>query len=562
MEGFKIKIREIQIKRYKSLQDISLEDIGDLTTLIGKNSSGKSNILEALNLFFTELDQVIEKNATFNEYMWYNRDSKEPIEFIISIELENESKEIITKELSDALRLEEGGNNLTICRQIVSPSPNTASWVTKYVKLDDAFLIEDGKLAKKTAKSRSKIDGTSETPSASSEAPLPPDLLPELLQNISKAIQGRFKLIPMTRDATGPIDLWNRTSIVPQNTQVQLIALHQSIDRPDEEKFNKIEELLKETPLAGKLSFLTSQILIKEGRNRLPISYIGGGNQEILNLVPSLIEEGVIVGIEEPETHLHSKLAKNLFNILKKASENCQIFITTHFPVFVDKVDIGSAWIVRKENTGTKVTRIREEGDLKYILYELGYKPSDILFADKILLVEGWTEKEVLPIISEKMGHNLLENGISILHIRGKDKGKYHLKMWVEITKNAEIPIFMLLDKNAKKEMDELLKEELIDEDHSHLWSKGDIEDYYPPEILSIVAVEVLENEYGIELTDEDKNKIKESPQIEEIEKVLKKKRKPYDAWKVLIGKEVAIKISEKDINEEIKRVMEKIIRL
>ena len=540
-----MKIRKIQIKRYKSLRDLTLEDIGDLTTLIGKNSSGKSNILEALNLFFSEFNPEIENNAVFNEYIWYKRNTKEPIEFIVTIELEKEFKEIITKEISDVFGLEKIGNNLTICRQIVSPSQNTASWKTKYVKVNDIFLVEDGKLAKKTVK------------------PAKSDLLQRLLQNVSKVIKAKFKLIPTTRNESGSINLWDRTSIIPYNTQNQLINLHESITRPDEEKWGKIMEFLDEVPsLADKMDFIRNKIHIKEPRIRFPIALIGGGDQEILNLIPSLIEEDTIVGIEEPETHLHSKLARDLFNILKKASENCQILITTHFPVFVDKADLGSTWIIRMKNNKTKAIRIKEEGDLNNIFYELGYKPSDVLFADKILLVEGWTEKEVLPILAQKLGYNLLKEGISIFPTRGKEQGKYHLKMWAEITKNTQVPIFMLLDKNAKKEKEKILKERLINEDHIHLWSKGDMEDYYPAEILSSAAIEVIENEYEIELTDDDKDKIKKSPQIKEIEKVLKKKNKPYNALKVLIGKEVARQMSEKDIYGEIKNVMVKIIRL
>jgi len=446
---------------------VELEDIGDLTTLIGKNSSGKSNLLEALNLFFTEMSPEIERNTTFNDYLWYNRKTKEPIEFIVTIEFGKELKDIITEEVYHSLDLEETDNNLTICRQIVSSPPDKALWKTKYVKINGASLIENSKLVKKPIKPK-KVK-TSPPPSPSPESP-ELDLLPELLQNISEAIKGKFKLIFTTRDVSGPTNLWNRTSIVPQGTQNQLINLHESTNTIDEEKWSKIEDFLEEVPsFKGKLDIIRGKIFIKDRRIRFPMSLIGGGHQEILSLVPSLIESDVIIGIEEPETHLHSELARNFFNILKKASENCQIFITTHFPVFVDKADIENTWIIRIKSNETKAIRIEKRGDLKSVLYELGYKPSDILFADKILLVEGWTEKEVLPILAEKMGYTLLEKGISIFPTRGKDQSKYHLKMWAEITKNAEIPIFMLLDKDAEKEKKELLKENLINKNCIHL---------------------------------------------------------------------------------------------
>ena len=235
------------------------------------------------------------------------------------------------------------------------------------------------------------------------------------------------------------------------------------------------------------------------------------------------------------------------------------MFITTHSPTFVDKSDLSNTWIVRKTNMESKIDRLKEEADLKKILYELGHKPSDIFFADKILLVEGYTEKNVLPILAKKININLFEYGVSIFPTRGKNQCKYHLKMWVQITKNADVPIFMLLDKNAEKELNDILKQKLIEEDHTHLWKKGNLEDYYPKNIFEEVAIEVIEKDYSIHLSDEDKKKIKDQTNIKTIEEILKKSGERYDGLKVLIGRKVAEKMTKTDIDEEIKRVMERI---
>lgn len=131
--------------------------------------------------------------------------------------------------------------------------------------------------------------------------------------------------------------------------------------------------------------------------------------------------------------------------------------------------------------------------------------------------------------------------------------------MWVQITKNADVPIFMLLDKNAEKELNDILKQKLIEEDHTHLWKKGNLEDYYPKNIFEEVAIEVIEKDYSIHLSDEDKKKIKDQTNIKTIEEILKKSGERYDGLKVLIGRKVAEKMTKTDIDEEIKRVMERI---
>jgi len=48
-----MKITQIEIQNFKSIyQRLVIPDIGDLLILTGKNNSGKSNILKALDLFF------------------------------------------------------------------------------------------------------------------------------------------------------------------------------------------------------------------------------------------------------------------------------------------------------------------------------------------------------------------------------------------------------------------------------------------------------------------------------------------------------------------------------
>lgn len=44
-----MKLSSVQIREYKSIQDSTPFEIGDVTCLVGKNEAGKTAILEALN---------------------------------------------------------------------------------------------------------------------------------------------------------------------------------------------------------------------------------------------------------------------------------------------------------------------------------------------------------------------------------------------------------------------------------------------------------------------------------------------------------------------------------
>jgi len=47
-----IQIDEIEIYSFRSIVNLKLKGLKDITILSGKNDSGKSNVLKALNLFF------------------------------------------------------------------------------------------------------------------------------------------------------------------------------------------------------------------------------------------------------------------------------------------------------------------------------------------------------------------------------------------------------------------------------------------------------------------------------------------------------------------------------
>ena len=50
-------IKRVQVRGFRSIYDATIDELGHRSVLVGKNSSGKSNFLRALNLFFTDESQ-------------------------------------------------------------------------------------------------------------------------------------------------------------------------------------------------------------------------------------------------------------------------------------------------------------------------------------------------------------------------------------------------------------------------------------------------------------------------------------------------------------------------
>lgn len=82
-----VRIRKIEIRNYRSTRNLTLKP-ESLAILVGKNDSGKSNVLRALNLFFNEKTDLKESLNFSIDHNIYNEPNRRAKEIWISIELE------------------------------------------------------------------------------------------------------------------------------------------------------------------------------------------------------------------------------------------------------------------------------------------------------------------------------------------------------------------------------------------------------------------------------------------------------------------------------------------
>ena len=74
-----MKIQKIEIKSYRSLHNLTIYP-KDILALVGRNNSGKSNLIKALELFFESTTRLV------NNECFYNHKTEEPIEIFITFE--------------------------------------------------------------------------------------------------------------------------------------------------------------------------------------------------------------------------------------------------------------------------------------------------------------------------------------------------------------------------------------------------------------------------------------------------------------------------------------------
>lgn len=206
---------------------------------------------------------------------------------------------------------------------------------------------------------------------------------------------------------------------------------------------------------------------------------------------------------EEPELYLHPQAQKELYSSLKELSTaNNQIVISTHSASFLDLEDYKSICIVTKTNvaTGSKVRQFTTDifdGNEKTsfnLVYWINPERSELFFAKKVVLVEGPTEKTVIPKLSKSIG--VFNYDFTFIECGGKDS----IKLYIKLLNSFRIPYVVIYDKDYQA-----YKEE--DGRNSADNSSAAIENAINPEIgKSIILINDIEEELG--LTDKvDKNK-------------------------------------------------------
>ncbi|MEK6994430.1 AAA family ATPase [Paenibacillus sp. FSL K6-1566] len=135
-----------------------------------------------------------------------------------------------------------------------------------------------------------------------------------------------------------------------------------------------------------------------------------------------------ILAIEEPEAHLHPAMQYQFLDFLlknKKEGKVRQIFVTTHSTHITSSVSLDELICLYNEVGETSVGypgKVFQENEKskKYVQRFLDATKSDMLFAQKVILVEGIAEQLLISILARYLGVSLEENHISVINVGGR----------------------------------------------------------------------------------------------------------------------------------------------
>ena len=151
-----------------------------------------------------------------------------------------------------------------------------------------------------------------------------------------------------------------------------------------------------------------------EGRHdlTLPLSEGGTGVGQVLAILYVVLKSsGNIIVIDEPNSFLHPRAARELIGILKEDRSN-QYIVSTHYPEIVVAAD-PERYLMRRFNNEKTELEIAARADLRsarQTLEELGSQLSDVFGADSVVWVEGPTEVQCFPLLLAGSNRKLLPN--------------------------------------------------------------------------------------------------------------------------------------------------------
>lgn len=166
----------------------------------------------------------------------------------------------------------------------------------------------------------------------------------------------------------------------------------------------------------------------------------GLGLYDVLFIVTNIeLSDAHIILLEEPENHLHPDSQRKLFYYINEIDDK-QFFITTHSNIFLD---ITFADKIFHTIYDERII-VRDDTNKAGILQDLGYSVSDNLIADAVILIEGPTDKPILEEFLSKIGV-WGEYNIRIWALGGDIMNKQDLTVFSDTYK-----VFALIDSDPK----------------------------------------------------------------------------------------------------------------
>ena len=196
-------------------------------------------------------------------------------------------------------------------------------------------------------------------------------------------------------------------------------------------------------------------------------------SEEVKNLAELIINYSLEnLGLPKDEDYIINQRLYDYEKSVYIISENIEKFLKNkiNYKAFVTLID---------ENSPKNLKWLKALGSPMDIKQER-FKNSLRFPVEKVVIAEGATEETLLPEFAKRCGYDFDKEGIYVLSAGGKNQV---VKLYYRLVDSLKLPIFVLLDKDAKENLEEI-KPKLRPIDKIHLLACGEFEDLLPLELV------------------------------------------------------------------------------
>ena len=405
-----MKISSLRIDNFKSIRHLEVEEIENAFILVGKNSTGKTAVLDAVRAV---MGMYTIRPENFSE-------NGENIEIGIGLEITEED----LASFHERALVSKYKNYDVWFRDFCNKLPSFENGIltfTYIVNKEKGARFSDGK-KKNNHYIRMLLPKVYFIDNQREIFEYQHDLLMQLgnreLQKLSEDVcmfdNGKqcnrcFECIGKIKQKTV-----EELSIMEAAKLLEYKLFNQNLDQ-FEKQVNKY--FMKNCSASQYVKFVTEcdfdsffKIRTLLGyRDRSNVSYIrtmSAGTKSIylLSLMEAYIEEQskvpCIVMIEDPESYLHPSLQKSASEILYRLSKKNQVIFSTHSPNMI--FNFSGRQINQVVLDDEFYTNVNKNQDIDDILDDMGYTANDLMNVSFVFIVEGKQDSNRLPLLLEK----------------------------------------------------------------------------------------------------------------------------------------------------------------
>ncbi len=431
-------VKSIKLINFKKFRDELIEFNDDVNIFVGDNNSGKSTILEALEIVLNYNHRGRTFNGEFSPDI-FNQDAVNL--FLDSDKTSKHLPSLIIEAYIDGVPEYRGSNNsleadaqgIVVCacfdasleavyENYLRTEPSISSIPIEFYKLE--WLDFGWNPIKPIAKKFKAlyIDPTRLHPTVGKN---------QYISSILNTTLAREELAKLT------LNYRENQQVFNESGEVKMVNDNLDADHLITEK--------KLTIAASTLPAGSIQTGLQLEVDDVPFRFIGKGEQSNVQIklaIQNKSQDIDLVMMEEPENHLSHTNLNKLVRYIDNQRGDKQLFLTTHSSYVLNKLSIDKICLLQ---SGYKRLHMLDPKVVKTLKRLPGYDTLRVALSEKVILVEGPSDELVLKkIYLRRHSHLPEQDGIDIIVVRGVG-----FKTFIEVGKEIGTRIHVLRDNDG-----------------------------------------------------------------------------------------------------------------